>query len=188
MYCPKCSRQQLSDEIRFCPRCGFQLDAVKKLLDGENPHLPTTIAAENEASARINTSRKRDVITGASVMLVGSISIALLTISTIAGTPLQAVIIPLLLFWAAIVSLLLLSGHAAREATKLFSKDTSALQTDVSADYVTKVNASRRQESLPPAQSAPIPESGLWRTRTAELAQPLSIAEHTTDSLNQKGA
>jgi len=37
MYCPKCSQQQVSDDIRFCPRCGFQLDAVKGLF-AENQH------------------------------------------------------------------------------------------------------------------------------------------------------
>ena len=32
MYCPKCGQQQLSDEVRFCSKCGFQLVAVSQLL------------------------------------------------------------------------------------------------------------------------------------------------------------
>lgn len=32
MYCPRCSQQQLQDEVRFCSRCGFQLVAVSQLL------------------------------------------------------------------------------------------------------------------------------------------------------------
>jgi hypothetical protein len=31
MYCPKCSQQQVSDELRFCPRSGFPRTAVRKL-------------------------------------------------------------------------------------------------------------------------------------------------------------
>ena len=31
MYCPRCSQQQLSDEVRFCSRCGFRLVAVSQL-------------------------------------------------------------------------------------------------------------------------------------------------------------
>ena len=91
MYCPKCSQQQVSDEIRFCPRCGFQLDAVKALLAG-NQDIPALTQAEPPSEAA--STRKRDVLLGATLMLVGSISIALLMISTVAGTPLQAVIIP----------------------------------------------------------------------------------------------
>src|SRR4028119_1734357 len=32
MFCPKCSQQQVSDEVRFCSRCGFQLGVVAELL------------------------------------------------------------------------------------------------------------------------------------------------------------
>ena len=32
MYCPKCSHQLASQELRFCPRCGFNLDPVKACL------------------------------------------------------------------------------------------------------------------------------------------------------------
>ena len=32
MYCPKCGHQQVSDDMRFCSRCGFQLTGVAELL------------------------------------------------------------------------------------------------------------------------------------------------------------
>jgi len=32
MYCPKCSQQQISDNIRYCSRCGFPLNVVVDLL------------------------------------------------------------------------------------------------------------------------------------------------------------
>jgi hypothetical protein len=35
MYCPKCSQQQSSDEMRFCPRCGFALAGVAMLMDND---------------------------------------------------------------------------------------------------------------------------------------------------------
>jgi ribosomal protein L37E len=34
MYCPKCSQQQVSEEVRFCSRCGFSLSAVRELIAG----------------------------------------------------------------------------------------------------------------------------------------------------------
>src|ERR1044071_4864689 len=41
MYCPQCGQQQGSDELRFCSRCGFQLQGVTQLLNagGELPGL-----------------------------------------------------------------------------------------------------------------------------------------------------
>lgn len=182
MYCPKCSQQQLSEDTRFCPRCGFQLDSIKRLLaDDQN------ILAVGEVEPGLTPARKRDILLGATVMLAGSILIALLAVSTVAPTPLGAVIIPLLLFWVALVATLLLSGHAVHEVSKLFSKNTSAPLPKIhSSDLTTRVSASARHQALPPAQIAPVSGHGAWRSNSAELAQPASITEHTTDSLGKK--
>jgi hypothetical protein len=183
MYCPKCSQQQVSEETRFCSRCGFQLDRVKTLLaEGQN------ILAASEGCSRpgLTPARKRDILLGATIMLVGSISIALLMISTVAGTPLQAVVIPLLLMWAAFVSALLLSGPAAREAARLFSKDASTPLQEAPPSLITQVSASARPRALPPVQTTPASGLGTWRSNTAEMAQPPSITEHTTNLLDNK--
>ena len=41
MHCPRCGQQQISNETRFCSRCGFQLGVVSELLlhDGYLPQL-----------------------------------------------------------------------------------------------------------------------------------------------------
>jgi len=183
MFCPKCSQQQTSEETRFCSRCGFKLEAVKTLLDEDRKILAV---GEAEPQARLTPARKRDILLGATVMLVGSILIALLMISTVAGTPLQAVIIPLLLVWAALVSALLLSGHAVREVSRLFSKDASTSLPEASSSLITQVSASARHQALPPVQSTPVSGLGSWRSNTSELAQPSSITEHTTNLLDKK--
>lgn len=182
MYCPKCSLQQVAEEIRFCSRCGFQLDAVKTLLAADESILP----AVEPQQPGLTPERKRDILLGATVMLVGSISIALLMISTVAGTPLQAVIIPLLFIWAAFVSALLLSGHAVREVSRLFSRDASTSLPKASSNFITQVGVSARHQALPPVQSTPVSGLGSWRANTAELAQPSSITEHTTHSLDKR--
>lgn len=181
MYCPKCSQQQICEETRFCSRCGFQLDAIKTALAKDQNTL-----AEGGAESRLTSARKRDILLGATVMLAGSIAIALLMISTVAGTPLQAVIIPMLLIWIALVAVLLLSGHTVREVSKLFSRDNPTSLPATSSDLITQVSASARNQALPPVQSVPVPERGSWRSSTADLAQPSSITEHTTDSLDRK--
>jgi hypothetical protein len=184
MYCPKCSQQQISDEVRFCPRCGFQLDALKLMLSENQNGLPMS---EAERETQLISTRKRDVLIGASVMLVAAISIVLLMISSVAGTPWQAVVIPLLLVWIGIVSVILLSGHAVREVTNLFSKDDPASPSQIISKLIRRLNSTASPQVLPPVQSEPISEFGKWRVKTAELAQPLSVTEHTTNSLNKKG-
>ena len=46
MFCPKCSQQQASKELRFCSRCGFPLAGVTLLLenDGEVPLTKQTVS------------------------------------------------------------------------------------------------------------------------------------------------
>lgn len=167
MYCPECSQQQVSDEVRFCPRCGCQLDAVQMLLAGSRAVTPL---AESELQSRIAAARKRDLLLGATVMLVGAVAVALLTVSTVAGTPLQAVIIPLLLVWGAVVSVLLLSGHAAREVKRLFSGDASGAWPPSSSDLITRVGAAARRQALPPVQSAPASAPGRGRADQSDYA------------------
>lgn len=183
MYCPQCSKEQISDEVRFCPRCGFLLDALKMLL-AENQN--GLAMSESEREAQLVSTRKKDVLLGATAMLVAAVSIVFLTISDVAGTPWQAVVIPLLLVWTAIVSVILLSGHAAREVTNLFSKDEPASPPQAASRLNTQLNPAAHHPTLPPAQSTPVSGFGSWRVNSAELAQPPSITERTTNSLNKK--
>lgn len=184
MYCLRCSHQQISDEVSFCPRCGFQLNALKMFLTKNQDDLPES---ETESQTHLVSTRKRDVLLGATVMLVAAISIVLLMVSSLAVTPWQAVIIPLLLVWIGIVSAVLLFGHAAREITNLFSKDASRSSAEADSRLITPLNSTDRHTALPPAQSEPASGFGFWQFNTSELLQPTSITEHTTNSLNKNG-
>src|SRR5438045_8647351 len=33
MFCPRCGQQQASEEVRFCSRCGLQLDALAEFVE-----------------------------------------------------------------------------------------------------------------------------------------------------------
>lgn len=39
MFCPQCGHRQVSNEMRFCSRCGLPLDLVTDLLDGSAKQL-----------------------------------------------------------------------------------------------------------------------------------------------------
>ena len=53
MFCPKCSQQQVSAEVRFCSRCGFLLTGVSQLVknDGEFP-VASTPHGKNKLTPR----------------------------------------------------------------------------------------------------------------------------------------
>ena len=74
MYCPKCSHQQATDTVRFCSRCGFQLDIVKELLESEYKGEPTVSLKDARGAAL----RQVDILIGAAFMLIGAIKMGLI--------------------------------------------------------------------------------------------------------------
>ncbi|HET9530044.1 MAG TPA: zinc ribbon domain-containing protein, partial [Blastocatellia bacterium] len=83
MFCPKCSHQQATETVRFCSRCGFQLDVVKDLLASENAGEPTVSLKD----AKRSLLRQVDILIGAGFMLVGSIKAALISTNIEVGGP-----------------------------------------------------------------------------------------------------
>src|ERR1700742_1160315 len=51
MYCPKCSRQQTSDDIVLCSGCGFRLNIVAELLS--NDGISEIVPAEPQKHASL---------------------------------------------------------------------------------------------------------------------------------------
>ncbi|HEV2763842.1 MAG TPA: hypothetical protein VGV38_12750, partial [Pyrinomonadaceae bacterium] len=75
MFCPQCGQQQVSDEVRFCSRCGFQLSAVTGLL--------TTGGVAASPSAELQTGespRRRGMRHGMTMFFVGIVLTIVLAI------------------------------------------------------------------------------------------------------------
>jgi uncharacterized membrane protein YvbJ len=67
MYCPKCSQQKISDEMRFCSRCGFSLSAVRELIASGS----AIVEHGAEAQAGQLSQSQRGVRKGACMMIAG---------------------------------------------------------------------------------------------------------------------
>lgn len=50
MFCPKCSQEQISSDVKFCSRCGLLLSAISKIVD--NDGLTTHDGAVNSPRVR----------------------------------------------------------------------------------------------------------------------------------------
>lgn len=179
MFCPKCSQQQASEEMRFCSRCGFRLGVVRELI-AQNE---TPVSAEAEALAPSHTLRKRDVIIGAMLMFVISL------IVVIAASPIPPVrnlqLFMLVVLFIALTLFVNFINPLMRAAGKLFAEnDTKAREGLVSSPYVNSGLVTQVSRSaLPPPHSVPAVEFSSPRANTAEVVQPPSITERTTSLL-----
>ncbi len=72
MFCPNCGQQQAAGELRFCPRCGFQLGVVRAVLAAGDTAAP--------APAPDRAQRKKDMTVGAALMFLCAFAAAALTI------------------------------------------------------------------------------------------------------------
>ena len=162
MYCPKCSQQQSSEEMRFCSRCGFPLSGVGLLLRNEGI-LPVS---EPER----HPGRRRQMIKESVLFTLGA----------------WAVMLAGMVFWesggmleivgkgASVIFFFLgLIGLLRFVFTFLFVKG------DI------KLPAGTLRASLPSPQDMPLSDYPV-RTNTREMVPRSSVTENTTRLLDEK--
>ena len=178
MFCPRCSQEQVSDEVRFCPRCGFQLGVVRMLLaEGPTPEAP---AAPQKVSF-IRSLRKRDLTIGAMLMFVVAFMVAVVTVDLPPSH--SAPILMLAVAWF-LLSLLINAGPLFRY---LFG--AGAPEGEGKASLTQKAPArgevaAGAQRSLPRSYAQPGGALNARPANTAEVVQPPSVTEQTTNLLN----
>lgn len=170
MYCPKCGQQQVSGEMRFCPRCGFQLGVVTALLAG-NGIPPASLVADVQDEKRL--ARRRGARQGAKLMFAGGVLLPVaFGFCILFDSPLP-LIIPFTIF---------LAGLAWMLYFRLFGEEAAQPSQ---ASSPAPLNAAP-QSFLPAPQSIPVSNINKSSGSTAEMAQPFSVTENTTRLLDDK--
>jgi hypothetical protein len=175
MFCPKCSQEQVSDETRFCSRCGFQLNIVKALLTNDDFPPSTEI---QKPDRRL---RKRDLTIGAAIMFVFAFIAAAITVDMPPSH--SARIILLSIAWLVLTLLInikpiiqyFVRGEVSAEGRESLDSNFKT-QTGLPNGF--------QNPALPGARSIPA-DLMMPTANTAEMAQPLSITEPTTNLLNK---
>ena len=177
MYCPQCGQQQLSDNLRFCSRCGFPLEAVVQILNTGGMLPPV----QQHRGSTEPSPRRKGVKQGAMLLLLGVILVPLLGVlnSFNAGnlfdilTPMAAIF-----FFVGGLVRILYAGLFEEGAPQY----RPMMQTY--APPPTQFQSNPRAAALPPV---PAPQPTSWRSRpnTAEILQPPSITENTTRLLDK---
>ena len=165
MYCPTCGQQQVSDDVRFCSRCGFPLEGVKELITSGG-----TLAIEKQGNKF--SPRRKGMRFGAKLIFCSAVLLPVfIALGIFFDTP-AFILISCVLFLAGISRVLyarffedaLPEGHRMPP----LRAGTTAWNT-----------------ALPSSQSPSVTNSGLPRSTTAEMLPPPSVVEHTTKLLDK---
>lgn len=173
MYCPRCSQEQILEEIKFCSRCGLPLAVVAGVVAGDG--LPPAQIVEPPKKKKL-TKRSGSIF----ALLWFLFFVVLMAPLVSLDNPKDGLV--MLIFGIAggfimlVVSFLLLENAP----TNLPNQNT---KTDRLKNLFRK-----NQAALPPSQSVPVdaymPSAGAnWRD-TNDLVQP-SVTDSTTKLLSR---
>jgi len=181
MYCPKCGQQQISDEMRFCSRCGLALSGLAEwMADGALPAKPV-----DEKQIEALSPRRMWIRRSAKLMFFSGVLVPVFLVISLVFDEGAPLLFPLIVFFVSLVMMLY---------ARLFL-DKNARVSPGTLDSVAALNSHAAQTSalrstpalgaLPQANT-PINSAARQQVRTNELAQPPSVTENTTRLLDNE--
>ena len=178
MFCPNCGQQQVSQEIKFCSRCGFPLGLVSEIL-ANGGFLPQLA----------NLYKSKKIFTKSNGMKFGLIwflfwSFLMTPLLAIAGGDEIVAVTAVLGFVGGMIIVILSALFLQNEPKHL--QDAYLNQKENMMPAHLKGNQS--QTALPPQQTQPaqsyVPPVNSWKAaNTGELVEPRSVTEGTTKLL-----
>ena len=157
MYCPNCGQQQVSEEMRFCSRCGLALSGLAEWMAGG------MLVRRAEETRVLSPSRRRKQMRRAGkLMFFSGVLIPIgIGISAAVDEP-GPMALPALLFFASVVWMVY---------ARLFIDDSAPM-----------LNPGAQQSAFGPMPTTRV--SLPPQVRTNELVQTPSVTEHTTRLLD----
>jgi hypothetical protein len=178
MHCPRCGQQQISDQTKFCSRCGFQLGIVGELLQ-HGGYLPQ-LAELQKGTTNIFT-RKHGVIFSI-LWLIFWMMLIPAFFSALGANRIPGALAAFGFFSTLIF--LIISLAFLKRAPKAHELH----QQQMPGSSPASLYGQSAMGTLPPQQSQPastyMPPEGAWRVPdTGDLARPGSVTEGTTKLL-----
>jgi hypothetical protein len=179
MYCPQCGQQQVSGEVRFCSRCGFQLEGVSSLMAGGGV-MPLTAMQSAEWQ---ETPRRKGARLGGKLILFGIFLIPALGIfHEITKAPEEIMLFGVLCLLAGFLRLI----YAMIFEQGPFRQPKTQPQLVYAPAPNQLASPQRGAAELPPAQGTPARAYVPPRTDTAEISYRPSVTENTTRLLAEQ--
>ena len=174
MFCSKCGKQQISDDVRFCSGCGLQLNVVKMLLAEEDASLSKT----SESITANRSRRKRDMTIGAALMCVFALHTAWTTEDLSLEREYTSLILKCLILFALINIVPVISdfffGSTRQDSTSL---------PKILSGFIAKLKKRNQTSVLSAGYGRPAADYFTEVINTSELVPPPSITEDTTKLL-----
>ena len=172
MYCPKCGQQQISEEMRFCSRCGLALSGLAEWLAGGHV-LPAKRKEVTQGGPM--SPRRKGIRRAAKLMFFSGVLFPIFLIISLVADEGGPMVIPFGVFFISLVMMLYARFFSDKTAPAI----NQAAQTSA-------LGSTPAYGSLPPAANTPIPGASRQQVRTNELAQPPSVTENTTRLLDNE--
>ena len=182
MHCPECGQQQISDEIRFCSRCGFPLAVVSQLVANRG----TLPGLSEPSDKRRWLTRKKGIFFGVVWMLFFILMVAgLLDELKAPGEIVSAAAI--FGIFSGVVIILASAMFLGREQPE--NPDAYQHQSGQYGTRRYETGGQHQAQTLPPQQTMPaqsyVQPVAKNRWDTNDLAQP-SVTEGTTKLLQEE--
>ncbi|HEX9961972.1 MAG TPA: zinc ribbon domain-containing protein [Pyrinomonadaceae bacterium] len=184
MHCPVCGQRQISEDTRFCSKCGFLLTGVAELIFNGGA-LPQAL---EPVKSKKDSPRRKGLKQGLFVFLLSFLVVPLIAILTIAVDAREP-------FMVAIAAILLTVGGLLRMAYALMFESNepyggATLEENALNAAQNFFGKNKSAAALPPQQSIPTssyvpPTAGNWRD-TNDLNATHSVTENTTKFLDEK--
>ena len=174
MFCPRCGQERISEETRYCSRCGFLLTGIESLLaTGGAP------AVEHHPSSQGLSPRSRGIRKGLFLFLLTFVIAPVVGLISEFGLGIAPWPVGLVIFGLGF-------GGLVRIAyAMMFESKVAALQQSDTAGHDPKLNG-RTSQDLLGAPSAQAEFDGTsFRLETNELS-PMSITDDTTKLLKKE--
>lgn len=178
MHCPICGQQQISEETRFCSKCGFLLTGVAEVVSNEG-----LLPGLSDTSLAVSSSpRKKGIKQGLFIFLMAFLFVPLAVAVTTEPTV------------ATMIAILTIVGGMLRMVYALMFESNipggRTLEQNIFAGSQNFLNKRYSPRKLPAEQSISAssyatPATGTWRN-TNDLQQIGSVTENTTKLLEKE--
>jgi hypothetical protein len=180
MHCPRCGQQQVSEEIKFCSRCGFPLGLISEVVShgGFLPQLANLPGKKKKWFTRKN---------GLKFSLIWFIFFTML-LTALAGAGGEEDAAAVFAIIGSLGGLLMMvsSFLFLPKELKLYQSENAFQQPNQPAQFA----QGSQHQALPPQTYQPadsyFPPAGSWKApNTGDLVQPGSVTDATTKLLKK---
>jgi hypothetical protein len=182
MHCPRCGQQQVTEEIKFCSRCGFPLGLVSEIL-AHGGFLPQLAELHNKSKKWLtrNFGLKISLIW---FLLLDFILVPLLAITDAPG---EIVALFAVVGFCGALLMTVLSFLFLPNDKKSFQPQNEFPNPAETPQYL---GGNQNQAALPPPTSQPVsaytpPTAGSWKAPDTGELVPRSVTEGTTKLLQK---